>query len=97
MEGSSHSPASIGDLIIFDTPVLVDQLRTDCNRRRIETVNGLIRNSPLSYGRIVARRRNSGGSGGSGRSPGTILRSLPRKRIGRSRARYWEKFVRIAV
>src|SRR5208282_2493311 len=34
----------MSDLIIFDTSVLVDQLRTDCHRRRIETLNGLIRN-----------------------------------------------------
>src|ERR1700676_4602995 len=47
MEGSSHSPASMSDLIIFDTSVLVDQLRTDCHRRRIETLNGLIRNSSV--------------------------------------------------
>src|ERR1700687_6057343 len=47
MEGSSHSPASMSDLIIFDTSVLVDQLRTDSHRRRIETLNGLIRNSAV--------------------------------------------------
>src|ERR1700730_18032357 len=47
MEGSSHSPASMSDLIIFDASVLVDQLRTDCHRRRIETLNGLIRNSAV--------------------------------------------------
>ncbi len=34
----------MSDLVIFDTSVLVDQLRTDCHRRRIETLNGLIRN-----------------------------------------------------
>ncbi len=37
----------MSDLIIFDTSVLVDQLRTDCHRRRIETLNGLIRNSAV--------------------------------------------------
>ena len=37
----------MSDLIIFDTSVLVDQLRTDCHRRRIETLNGLIRNSSV--------------------------------------------------
>src|SRR5260370_39333171 len=47
MEGSSHSPASMSDLIIFDTSVLVDQLRTDCHRRRIETLSDLIRNSSV--------------------------------------------------
>ncbi len=34
----------MSDLVIFDTSVLVDQLRTDCHRRRIETLQGLIRN-----------------------------------------------------
>src|SRR5271167_2564503 len=34
----------MSDVVIFDTSVLVDQLRTDCHRRRIETLNGLIRN-----------------------------------------------------
>ena len=37
----------MSDLIIFDTSVLVDQLRTDCYRRRIESLNGLIRNSSV--------------------------------------------------
>jgi predicted nucleic acid-binding protein len=37
----------MSDLIIFDTSVLVDQLRTDCHRRRIQTLNGLIRNSSV--------------------------------------------------
>ena len=35
----------MSDLIIFDTSVLVDDLRTGCHRSRIETVSGLIRNS----------------------------------------------------
>jgi predicted nucleic acid-binding protein len=34
----------MSDLIIFDTSVLVDQLRTDCHRRRMETVSGVVRN-----------------------------------------------------
>jgi predicted nucleic acid-binding protein len=37
----------MSDLIIFDTSVVVDQLRTDCHRRRIETLSGLIRNSAV--------------------------------------------------
>lgn len=37
----------MSDLIIFDTSVLVDQLRTDCHRRRIETLVGLLRNSAV--------------------------------------------------
>lgn len=37
----------MSDLIIFDTSVLVDQLRTDCHLQRMETLNGLIRNSAV--------------------------------------------------
>lgn len=47
MRGSSRSPISMSNLIIFDTSVLVDDLRTGCYRRRIETVNGLVRNSAV--------------------------------------------------
>jgi predicted nucleic acid-binding protein len=42
----------MSDLIIFDTSVLVDQLRTDCHRRRIETLNGLIRNSSVGMAEL---------------------------------------------
>jgi len=34
----------MSDLIVFDTSVLVDHLRTDCHRRRTETLNGVVRN-----------------------------------------------------
>ena len=37
----------MSDLNSFDTSVLGDQLRTDCHRRRIESLNGLIRNSSV--------------------------------------------------
>jgi predicted nucleic acid-binding protein len=37
----------MSDLIIFDTSILVDDLRTGCHRRRIATLNGLIRNSAV--------------------------------------------------
>jgi len=37
----------MSDLIIFDTSVLVDDLRTGCYRRRIETLTGLLRNSAV--------------------------------------------------
>jgi len=37
----------VSDLIIFDTSVLVDDLRTGCYRRRMETLNGLLRNSAV--------------------------------------------------
>ena len=34
----------MSDLIVFDTSVLVDHLRTDCHRRRMETLHGVVRN-----------------------------------------------------
>jgi predicted nucleic acid-binding protein len=34
----------MSDLVIFDTSVLVDDLRTGCYRRRMETLNGVVRN-----------------------------------------------------
>ena len=37
----------MSDLIIFDTSVLVDQLRTDRHLHRMEALNGLIRNSAV--------------------------------------------------
>jgi len=37
----------VSDLIILDTSVLVDDLRTGCYRRRMETLNGLLRNSAV--------------------------------------------------
>lgn len=37
----------MSDIVIFDTSVLVDQLRTDCYIQRIETMDGLIRNSAV--------------------------------------------------
>jgi predicted nucleic acid-binding protein len=37
----------MSDLIIFDTSVLVDDLRTGCYRRRMETLDGLLRNSAV--------------------------------------------------
>ncbi|MGA2966447.1 MAG: type II toxin-antitoxin system VapC family toxin [Terriglobales bacterium] len=37
----------MSDLIVFDTSVLVGDLRTGCYRRRIETLHGLLRNSAV--------------------------------------------------
>jgi predicted nucleic acid-binding protein len=37
----------VSDLIILDTSVLVDDLRTGCYRRRMEALNGLLRNSAV--------------------------------------------------
>jgi predicted nucleic acid-binding protein len=37
----------MSDFVIFDTSVLVDELRTGCHRDRIESVTGLIRSSSV--------------------------------------------------
>ena len=37
----------MSDLVIFDTSVLVDELRTGCHRRRIESSEGLVRTSAV--------------------------------------------------
>lgn len=37
----------MSDLIIFDTSVLVDHLRTDCHRHRFESLSGVVRNSAV--------------------------------------------------
>jgi len=42
----------MSNLIIFDTSVLVDDLRTGCYRRRIETVDGLVRNSAVVLAKL---------------------------------------------
>jgi len=37
----------MSSLVIFDTSVLVDQLRTDCHEERIRSLAGIIRNSSV--------------------------------------------------
>jgi predicted nucleic acid-binding protein len=37
----------VSDLLIFDTSILIDDLRTGRHQRRIETISGLIRNSSV--------------------------------------------------
>jgi predicted nucleic acid-binding protein len=43
----------MSDLIIFDTSVLVNDLRTGRYRRQIENVNGLIRNSAVVMAELL--------------------------------------------
>lgn len=43
MRGSFRSQVMVGDLVIFDTSVLIDDLRTGRHQQRIESVTGLIR------------------------------------------------------
>ena len=37
----------MSEIVIFDTSVLVDDLRTGCHRGRIDSVSGLVRNSSV--------------------------------------------------
>jgi len=37
----------MSEIILFDTSVLVDDLRTGCNRERMESVSGLVRTSSV--------------------------------------------------
>jgi predicted nucleic acid-binding protein len=43
MQGSCRSLVMVSDLVIFDTSVLIDDLRTGRHQQRIESVTGLIR------------------------------------------------------
>ena len=49
MRGSSRSRARVlmSSVVIFDTSVFVDHLRTGSHQQRIETVTGLIRTSSV--------------------------------------------------
>src|SRR6266481_3652725 len=43
MPGSSRSQVTLSELVIFDTSILIDDLRTGRHQQRIESVTGLIR------------------------------------------------------
>jgi predicted nucleic acid-binding protein len=43
----------MSDLVIFDTSVLVDELRTGCHRKRIESVDGLVRMSSVVLAELL--------------------------------------------
>ena len=47
MEASFSSQRMASSIVIFDTSVLIDQLRTDRYARRIDSIDGLIRNSSV--------------------------------------------------
>jgi predicted nucleic acid-binding protein len=44
---SSHSPASMSSILIFDTSVIVDQIRSGRHQQRIQSIQGLIRTSSV--------------------------------------------------
>src|SRR5271163_625832 len=43
----------MSDVVIFDTSVLVDELRTGRHRKRIESVNGLVRTSSVVLAELL--------------------------------------------
>lgn len=47
MRASSSLPATVTEIIIFDTSVLVDDLRTGRHQLRIQSLTGLIRTSSV--------------------------------------------------
>ena len=42
----------VSNLIIFDTSIFIDHLRTNCHGERIEAINGLIRTSAVVLGEL---------------------------------------------
>jgi predicted nucleic acid-binding protein len=47
MPESFPSPALMSSIVIFDTSVIVDQLRTGRHQQRIQSINGLVRTSSV--------------------------------------------------
>jgi predicted nucleic acid-binding protein len=47
MRASYPSRATVSDLVILDTSIFIDDLRTGCHQQRIQSLTGLIRTSSL--------------------------------------------------
>src|SRR5437588_9887517 len=47
MRGNSRSRVTVSDLVILDTSILIDDLRTGCHQQRIQSLTGLIRTSSV--------------------------------------------------
>jgi predicted nucleic acid-binding protein len=62
----------MSDLVIFDTSVLVDELRTGRHRKRIESVEGLVRTSSVVLAELWR--------GATGTAERVFLRTLGRSR-----------------
>jgi len=60
----------MSDLVIFDTSVLVDELRTGRHRKRIESVDGLVRTSSVVLAELLR--------GVTTQAEHSLLRSLAR-------------------
>jgi predicted nucleic acid-binding protein len=47
MWGNSRSRVTVSDLVILDTSILIDDLRTGCHQQRIQSLTGLFRTSSV--------------------------------------------------
>ena len=47
MAGSCASKGTVSSLVIFDTSIFIDHLRTNCHAERIANIKGLIRTSSV--------------------------------------------------
>jgi predicted nucleic acid-binding protein len=47
MRGSFRSQVTVSDVVIFDTSVLIDDLRTGRHQQKIQSITGLIRTSSV--------------------------------------------------
>lgn len=70
MPESSDLPAWMNSIILFDTSVLVDQLRTGRHHQRIDSIHGLIRTSAVVLAELWR--------GAAGAAERTFLQSLER-------------------
>src|SRR5260370_40650219 len=52
MVGSSRSPVTVSDFVIFDTSIFIDHLRAGLHQQRIESVTGLIRTSAVGLAEL---------------------------------------------
>jgi predicted nucleic acid-binding protein len=50
----------VSDLVIFDTSIFIDDLRTGCHQQTIQAITGLIRTSAVVLAELGARRHQSG-------------------------------------
>jgi len=47
MKAKAHLPATMSDVFVLDTSILVDDLRTGCHHDRIAEIDGVVRNSSV--------------------------------------------------
>ena len=92
MPGSCRSRVTVSKLVIFDTSIFIDHLRTGRHQQRLESTTGLIRTSSVVLAELWR--------GAAKPAERKFLRALernhpiltPTEKTGWSRARYSEKF-----